>query len=539
MTAVLQGLSAPSTSGAVLRLPVRLSRRGVLLMAPAMAAYAAVEVVSYRSAYPDQASREQLVRLADSTAVRALQGAPHAVDTVGGFVVWDAGWFVSLLLGTWALLLTTRLLRGEEDAGRGDVVLARPLTAVRLLRVQLGVVAVAVLVLAGAFAATLAALGAGLRGSLLTGAGLAGAALVTAATAALAAQLLDLRRRAVAVAAGLLGLSFGVRVLAGADPGRERLLWLTPAGWLDLLEPYSAARWPVLLLPYGLAGLLAALAVRERARRDTGGARWVRSDRRPPREALLGSPLALGWRLGLGVLLSWLAGTFLYGLLIGALVRSVVELVEDDPSYRRTMEDLGIDLSSPTEGFLAAMAASFALVAVLQVCFRLGSVRAEEDSGRLENLLVRPVGRRRWVLGAALLALLAASCLLLVAVAGVLLGGAVSGADLDAGQVAGAFLATLPVVALFGGLSLLALGAAPRLTVVLPVTVGVLAYLLTALGPVLDVPDRVVDLSPFSWLPLPPAEPWSPASAVVLSLVALAATLAGAGLFARRDLTGA
>ncbi|MFL6069895.1 MAG: hypothetical protein ACJ72Y_01255, partial [Actinomycetes bacterium] len=76
------------------RLYARLTRRGTFLLVLALATYVVVEVVSYVQTYPDQAARERLTVFGDQPAVRMLQGIPHAVDTIGGFVVWDGGWFM-------------------------------------------------------------------------------------------------------------------------------------------------------------------------------------------------------------------------------------------------------------------------------------------------------------------------------------------------------------------------------------------------------------------------------------------------------------
>jgi len=42
----------------------------------------------------------------------------------GGFTVWRVGTVLAVLLGTWAGLATVRVTRGEEDAGRWELLLA-------------------------------------------------------------------------------------------------------------------------------------------------------------------------------------------------------------------------------------------------------------------------------------------------------------------------------------------------------------------------------------------------------------------------------
>lgn len=527
----------PPGTWAVARLPLRLVRRGAVLLWLAAAAFATVEVVSYRQTYPDPASREQLAQFSDDPAVRVLQGVPRAVDTVGGFVAWDAGWFLALLVAVWGVLVTTRLLRAEEDSGRVDLVLVRPVAAVRLLLTQLAVVLGAVLIYGAAVTLTLVMLGVEAPGALLLGAGLAGVGASAVAVAAAAAQLLDPRRRAVAAAAGAVALAFLVRMVGSSTPEREWLLLLTPFGWFDRLQPFAADRWSGLLPLVVLPVLLVAFAVTQRTGRDTGEGRLGSSERRPPRLWLLGSPAAFGWRSGAGTLAAWAVGTGLFGLVIGSLVSSVVELFAQDAQYRQVLAEFGVDLSSPVEAFLGLMAVTLALAFALHVSWRIGALRAEEAAGRLEHLLVRPIGRARWLGVQAALALAATVIVVLSAGAGIWAGAALGDAAVSAAQAFRPVLWTVPLVVLFGGVAVLAFGVVPRLTVALPVGLALLAYLLDLLGPVLDLPPSVLDLSPFAWLPLPGEQP-SLAAALVLVALGGVATAVGAAAFVRRDLTG-
>ena len=518
------------------RLPWRLSRRGAVLLCASAAVYAVVEVVSYEATYPDAQSRAQLAQLSDSAAVRALQGVPHAIDTTGGFVTWDAGWFLAMVVSTWTVLVTTRVLRAEEDTGRAELVLSRPVRPVRLLIAQLGVVALVVLAFGVTVAASLVAQGLPLSGSVLLGAGLSGVGLVFTGVAALAAQLLDVRRRAVAAGLGALGLAFVLRMYANTSDDRDWLLQLTPLGGLDLLEPFAAERWTGLLPMVVVPAVLLALAVRERAVRDSGAARLSGREHRPPRLRLLGGPVAFGWRTTRGVLVAWSVGVALFGAVLGSVVSAVVDLVEDDPDYAAALEQLGADMSNPAEGFLGVMAIALAMVFGLFVSWRIGSLRTEEAAGRLDHLLVRAVGRRRWLAGSYALAVVAALVVTLSGALGIWLGARLGGTGLGWDDAALPLLATLPVAVLFAGIGVLAFGVAPRLTVGVPVALVVLAYVLEVLGVALSLPEAVLDLSPFRWLPQPPAEPWTAAPSLVLCGIGLAAAAAGTALFARRDL---
>ncbi|WP_329092555.1 hypothetical protein OG979_02190 [Actinomadura citrea] len=517
---------------------LRLIRRGLGWLALAVAFYAAVEVLTYEQTYPDRASRQKLATLWDDPAVRMLQGVPHAVDTTGGFVVWDAGWMLAAVVGIWALLVAGRLLRGEEESGRAELVLAAPIRPARAVAVQLGVLAGAALVAGASAALPLALMGTGAAGSMLFGLGLAGFAATFAAIAAVVAQLLRVRRRVTGVSAAVFGVLFLLRMGANSADSRGGLRWLTPFGWLDDLHPYRDPNWAALAAALTAPVVLGGLAVALRTRRDTGGALMSEPDHARTRLRLLGSPLAFAWRSTRGMLAGWLIGIAAYAFVAGALVASVLDFVADDPNYKRVLERLGWDAGDVADGFVGVMGLLIGLLIALYACWRIGAARAEEAAGRLDHVLVRPVTRRRWLGGHVLLTLASSVLLALAASAAMRAGAAATGADVGLADTLAAVLNTLPVVALAAGLAVLLFGAWPRLTVPGSAAAIVTGYLIETIGPALNWPEPILGASPFHHLAAVPAEPFEPVAAVAMT--ALAVALIGAGLlfFERRDLTG-
>ncbi|MEU8120433.1 hypothetical protein AB0C21_17130 [Spirillospora sp. NPDC049024] len=520
------------------RLTLRLIRRGLGWLAAAVALYVVVEVLTYEQTYPDRASRQRLAALSDDPAMRMLQGVPHAVDTTGGFVVWDAGWVLAAVVGIWALLVAGRLLRGEEESGRAELVLAAPIRPARAAAVQLGVLAGAAVVAGAAAAVPLAVLGTGAAGSLLFGLGLAGFAATFAAVAAVTAQLFPARRRVTGVSAAAFGALFLLRMAANSADSRGGLRWLTPFGWLDELHPYRDPNWAALAVTLTAPVVLGGVAVALRTRRDTGGALLSEPDHARTRLGLLGSPAAFAWRSTRGMLAGWLLGIAAYAFVAGALIATVLDFVADDPNYQRVLERIGWDAGDVADGFVGAMGVLIGLLIALYACWRIGAARAEEAAGRLDHVLVRPVTRRRWLGGHVLLALASSLLLALAASAAMWAGAAATGADVGLTDTLAAVLNPLPVVALATGLAVLLFGARPRLTVPGSVAAVVAGYLIETIGPALGWPDAVLDASPFHHLAQVPAEPFQPVAAAVMT--ALAVVLAGAGhlLFERRDLTG-
>ena len=82
-------------------------------------------VSSYASAYPTAADRARLsATVAGNAGAEALLGPTRHIDTVAGWTAWRAGGLAMLIGAIWGLLAGTRFLRGEEEAGRWELLLS-------------------------------------------------------------------------------------------------------------------------------------------------------------------------------------------------------------------------------------------------------------------------------------------------------------------------------------------------------------------------------------------------------------------------------
>ena len=537
------GTPGPASAGrprrAVTALTVRLTRRGAALMAAAIGAYALIEVAAYRAAYPNGVDPVQYAMFQDNPVVRMMQGVPSALDVAGGYMAWDGGWIMQIILAVWALLTVTRLLRGDEDAERGDLVLAGRIRPTVHTAAVLGTVYAEAVVVGAVTAVALVLSGEGAHGSVLFGVGLAGVTATFAGVAGVTSQLVQVRRRAAGIAAGVLGVAYLLRMFGSSTDPRLWARWLTPLGWVDVLDPYGTPDPRVLLPLLAAPAALIALAVLLRARRDQGGALLVTDADRAPRLGLLGSPLAFAWRSNLAVLVAWAAGLLAFGVVMGALVGTMVEWLAADQDYQRIFEQMGLDAALTTLGFLAVLGSMFGLAIAVQVAWRVGAARAEEESGRAEALLAHPVSRLRWLGGHVALAALGGLLLTLLAGSAMWIGCKASGLDdVTWWQTTASVLNTMTVVVLAGGLAVLAFGLVPRLTMAVPLTVTVVGYVLTMVGPALSWPRWLLDLSPFTHLALVPADPWAATSGTVIAVLGLLATTVGLLAFSRRDILG-
>ena len=524
---------------AILRLYSRLTRRGITLLVVAVAAYVVVEVASYVQTYPDQASRQRLAEFGDQPAVRMLQGIPHAVDTVGGFVVWDGGWFLQAVVGVWAILVTTRLLRAEEDSGRAELVGAGRASSIQVMTAGMVVVAVGCVLAGVATFASIVVSSEDVLGAALFAAGIAGFGLVMCMAAAVASQLVSVRRRAAGAAAGFLGIAFVLRMIANSGDEQSWVGWISAFGWMDRLRPFGDNNAAVVLV-YGLvASALCGLALALRRRRDLGAAIVSRDREQRSRTLLLQSPIRFGWRLTWGALTAWVVGVGVYSFFIGSLIKSMGEVLVDDPTYESYLDLLGLTAADVYLGMVAAMAVVIALVVSLYLAWRIGAVRNEEDSERVDQLLTRPLTRGRWLGGHLVLAVASVLLLMFVNAGSTWVGARLTDAPVSFVDLVAASANLLPVILLFGSLAVAMFGLAPRLTIAVPVAAAAVAYVVSFVGPALDLPGWVTGFSPFYHVALVPVADYATMQGLVM--LGLSIVVAGIGwvAFQRRDLVGA
>jgi ABC-2 type transport system permease protein len=525
---------------AVARLYARLTRRTATVLAVVMAAYVVLEVASYRSAYPDGVSPLQFAIFEDNPAVRMMNGVPAALDTAGGFTVWDGGWMMQVILAVWAVLTTSRLLRGEEDLDRTDLVLATPVRASAVTAVVVSVLVTEAVLVGAVAAASMGLRGQPWAGSALFGLGLAAVGATFVTLTAVVSQLVEVRRRVAGLSTALLGVAYLLRMLGNSADSRSWVRWTTPLGWMDQAQPFGADDAVALVPMLAVPALLGLLAVRLRAVRDTGGALLAPESAGKSHLRLLTSPLAFAWRSNRATLVAWLVGIGAIAAVMGALVSTMIDWIAKDEGYQQILASVGLEAALTLDGFVAVMAFVFGLAVSLYAVFRLGAARAEEESGRLEAVLARPVSRMRWLGGHVLLTCLGALALTVVIGVATWAGALAAGSDeLALVDALAASANTLPVVAVVAGLTIALYGVAPRLTVPVPLAVAVGGFVLYLLGPALKWPGWVLDLSPFTHLAMVPQQSWAVTAAVVMSVAAVALAAVGALAFRRRDLSTA
>jgi polyether ionophore transport system permease protein len=515
---------------------IRGERVRMAVMTAIAVLYALANVVGYRQAYPTRASREEFARaFSDNIALRLFYGIPHDLASVGGYVEFRAMGMIGILGAAWMVFAAVRALRGEEESGCFELILAGTIGRGGALAAVLAALALECaflyVVLAVVLLASATAPGDMTAGeSLLVAAGSLGPALVFAAVGALAAQLAPTRRSAQAGASAALAAALFLRIAADIGHGIGWVRWTTPIGWDEQLRPVTGARPAVLLLFAVAAVVLAVLTLAVARGRDVDSSIIHARGHTRSRLALLGSPTLAAVRSELPRLIGWLVATGLFAFALGAFARSVTEEVR-----KVSIRTYGLTITTAT-GYLAAVFALFALVVALYAASRIGSLRDEESSGRLETLFALPVARRSWIGGR--LALAAGTTVVLSLATGVLAwaGAVVTNGDVSLGDMLAAGANCIAAALLFLGLGALLFAWVPRPSPGAAMGLVAVAFLWELVGALVGAPWWLLTISPFHHVTQVPLVAADRRGTAIMLIVAAVAAAGSVERFARRDL---
>lgn len=350
-------------------------------------------------------------------------GDSYAMNTPEGYITFRyMETTLPLLLSIWPILAGARLVRGEEERGTMDVLLATSQSRTRLLLEKVGALLLALLVIAVLFAVGIVAGEAALGGghvdvvrALMAGLNLSLLAFFFGMVALLISQLTTSRRAAAGWASGLLIL-FVLLNMAGRELNGAWVQYLSPVYYYNLNRPLLAGfpdQPQAALVPLGLSVLCLVGSVILFTSRDIG-----RSAIESQREAASGSQQALRSlsraerevstrSVSLQTLFAdgWGAFLWLFGMVAFCAALQFVtpgfqkafnQAVQQTPWLTRYLSDTP---TSTNTGMLGTLVFAFvpALVVILALTLAL-KWSTDLENGRLEMVFSTPQSRRRVLL---------------------------------------------------------------------------------------------------------------------------------------------
>jgi len=524
-------------TGLLLRFALRRDRVRIPVWLAALVLGTVWPVTAFREVYPTEAARQAAAATMNSPAGLAFSGPAHYLSDYhyGSMVSHQVLGFLAIFVGIMSVLLVIRHTRAEEEAGRAELIRGgvvgrhAPLAAALILATAVN--------LALGLLLTVAVGSTGLEGvtwegSLLYGAANTAAGITFAGVAAVTAQLTEHSRGASGMGLAVVGAAYLVR--AAGDSADSGLSWASPIGWIQQTFAYLDDRWWPLLLNLSTAAVLTAIGFRLSLRRDLGAGMRAARRGRPAASPMLTTPLGFALRLHRGMLIGFAAGMVALGASYGTFLGDIEEMFRDVELLRNAMAQLGG--ATVTDLYVTMVMTILAIVAAIHVVLTTLRPRSEETSGRAASVLATGLSRTGWLGSHLAVAVVGGPVLTVLSGLAFAAAGAPVAEDGGLlGKLLAASAAYTPALWVTAGFAVALVGWLPRATAlawVLVAYAGVIGYF----GMILDIPDWLTNLSPFSHIPRLPVDEfrWAP----LLILTAIAAGLIAAGLygFRRRDL---
>ena len=535
-----------STLGPLLRLRLRRDRVQLPIWFAAFAALALLGPTAVTSSFGTVAEREALVRIAvGSPTILIFRGEPQGagVDALVYFLLFA---FLATLVAFMSAFLAVRHTRTEEETGRAELIAATPAGRLTPLMATALHGVGASLTAGAAVALGLAVAGLETAGSVTAGAAIAGTGIAFLAVGLLAGQIMRTSRGANGLSAAFIGAAYALRAAgdAGGTPSEDGLSmssawpsWLSPIGWGQQTDPFTANQPAPLLLDLALAAVLFAVVARLQSNRDIGSS--VIGERAGPEHAprTLGGSTGLVWRLQRGAIVGWALAGLAFGLLAGTLGETMVELVRSNSQVGAMLARLAGGRGSIIDLFIAAIFGLVGVIAAAAGTQAMIRARQEEANGSAELLLALPLHRARWLLDYIFIGAAAIAFVLAAATGGAAIGLTRSADTADrVSNAVEAAVAQAPAALLILSIAALLVAVVPRLSTGLSWGVLLFSVFIGQFGELFNLPDWVISLSPFSHTPAVGTDDvdWSGAWWMLVGALLLCALAVGA--IRRRDL---
>lgn len=508
----------------------RTSWKVVVAWIVGLTALTALSTVSIADLYSTPEEIAGYATIADSGAASyMINGRVAGIDTIGGVLANEMNFVFAIAIPLMAITLVNRNTRRDEEDGRLELLLSARVGRQAPPVAAVGVAAFALTVACVAIGVCFVAVGAPAANGVLYAATWWAIGWVFLGVALVAAQVFGGSRAVLGASIGLMLVLFVARGVGAVDD--TALVWLSPFGWGDRVAPFGDPSAGPLVLSLVVGSALIALGVQLNRGRDLDAALVPPRPAAPTASAFLRRPIGLVWHLHRNTLIGWTLGIGIGMALYGSLTESVLDAVADNPDLAAFFGDGQVAVDSVVASFLvflAALTAAFGIAAT-------GVMRREEQTGRLEAQLSQPRSRLRWA-GTHLVAVLGGT-VVVFAIGAVALATTASASIGDGGytgDVLAASASFLPATLVLVAVPCALFGWIPRSQGVAWAVFAV-AAVLAYMGPALDLPESLIDLSPLAMIGQPPAEAARPG--VVAAVAAAAGALVAIGLVGvrRRD----
>ncbi|MCL2382826.1 MAG: ABC transporter permease [Oscillospiraceae bacterium] len=472
-------------------------------------------------------------------AMVAMIGPAYATGedyTAGVMFVQMMFLFTTIAVAVMNIFLVVRHTRKDEEVGRIEVIRSLPVGKLANLAGTLLLCVVVNTILAlvigfGIYAMQIENMD--LAGSLVYGATLGASGILFGSIAAFFSQTCSTSRGAVSFSLMVLGIMYLLRAVG--DVSISVLSYVSPLGLIMKTEPYyNNFWWPVLVI-LGLAVVISIKAFYLNSIRDLGAGLIPAKRGRREASKCLQSPMGLSLRLLKGTLITWLIVLLVFGVSYGAVFGDIETFLDGSEMMQQIF--LSNDQFTISEQFMSFLMVIMSVVTTVPVLMIMLKIRTEEKKGRLEAIYAKRISRSKVLFNYLFISIVSSVLFVNASVFGLWSAQyAVMAEPIAYQTILIAGMSFLPAMWVLLGFAVLLIGLAPKITKLVWAALG-LFFFLVYMGAMLDLPEWLINSTPFSSIPQYPVETftWTP----LLILTGIAAALITIGFigYKKRDIS--
>ena len=484
----------------------------------------------------DDASRKALAVTLNNPGIIAMMGPVYGAEnyTVGAMYANTMFIWVAMAVAVMNIFLIVRHTRADEENGCMEMTAslsvgrASNLTAAMLSAIIVNLI-IGVLHFIGMGILNIESMDA--TGCAIYGASLAVFGIVFAGLSAVFCQICASSRGAIGLSLGVLGIIYMLR--ASGDIGNEALSLISPMGLMQRTQPFTENKVLPIIILFTEAVAFTLLAFWLNSIRDMGqGFIPARPGRKSASKSLC-SPFGLSFRLLRNTMVTWLIVMFVFATAYGSVLGNIETFVSKNEFYQ-TMMGVNEKYSIPMM-FISMVNNIMSLLCTVPLVSAVLKLRKEETEGRTDYVFSRSVSRKKYFGCYTAIAFVSSALLQLATAFGLYASAYVMLEEkIELAYFVKSSIVYLPALWVMIGIAILLLGVAQKYTSVIWGFFG-FSFFITFIGRVLELPDWLTALTPFSYVPQLPVDEIKAIPLAVLTAVAIVLSVIGFAGYAKRD----
>jgi len=443
--------------------------------------------------------------------------------------------FIVITVAIMNIFLVVNHTRKDEENGRIELIRSLPVGRLSNLKATMIIALIVNLTLTViiTFGLYLTGMdGMSLSGSFLYGSSLGVSGLLFASIAALFAQVASTSRGALSYSFITLGVLYLLRGVG--DVSLELLSYISPLGLILRTEIFYTDNWYPIWIVLGLAIIIAIIAFYLNHKRDLGAGLIPAKPGKKEAGNLLKSPMGLTLTILKATIIGWAITIFIAGASYGSIYGDIETFIGDNEMLQQVFLN-NMDFTFAEQMTVTLMVISAVLVTI-PVLICLLRLRTEENKGRLEQIYAKPVAKKKMLINHIIVAIACSIDFVLLFGFGLWIAAATVMAEpISLGTVLISGIVYLPAIWVMIGLGTLLIAYLPRWSGLIWGFLG-FSFFIVYIGNMLNLPEWLNYLIPFSLIPMVPVEPinWFPL--IILTIIALLMMIIGVNKYNKRDL---